>query len=293
LLGEILAHAAWRLGNLLDIRPKREFVAGHLVGSVSLPVAAAPDAATVDACLPSIFLPPRHEPLVLIAGSRTLGEAVGEHLVRRGRQQPLVAAFAPADWRELPSDAVATGESRRHLWRPSPFLEQHLELLPPPAAGPVLDLACGSGRAAVWLAERGFHVTGVDRQAEALGYGERLAASRGVHCEFINRDLRDLDRVPRGPWAVVLVFRYLHRPLLARLTALLKPGGVALIRTFRHQPGFGGPPSRRHRLEAGELPQYFPPDLFEVLIHEENLDPDGRPAAGIVARRHRPTKRAI
>jgi SAM-dependent methyltransferase len=161
----------------------------------------------------------------------------------------------------------------------------HEDLLPPAAAGPVLDLGCGSGRAAVWLAERGYRVTGIDWQPEALELGRELAASRGVHCTFTAGDLRDPETVMAGPWAVVLNFRYLERPLLAQVPSLLIPGGVCLLRTFRDAPGYAGHPHRRHRLERGELLKCFPAGQFSILAHEEGFDPDGRPAAGVAARR--------
>jgi hypothetical protein len=65
----------------------------------------------------------------------------------------------------------------------------------------------------------------------------------------------------------------------------LRPGGVAVVRTFRHAPGWTGPPRRRHRLERGELLRIFDRGRFDVLAHAEDFDGDGRPAAGIVARR--------
>ena len=58
-----------------------------------------------------------------------------------------------------------------------------------------------------------------------------------------------------------------------------------MVRTFRDAPGYEGHPRPRHRLARGELLQYFATGVFEILAHEEGHDPDGRPAAGIVARK--------
>lgn len=185
----------------------------------------------------------------------------------------------------LPEGMLATGPGRGHLWSPPPWLERHLDLLPPSALGPVVDLGCGSGRAAVYLAERGYRVTGLDWQPEALEMGGQLAQSRGVSCDFLQVDLRNTAEVPAGPWSVILNFRYLQRDLLGRFHSLLKPGGMALVSTFREAAGYTGHPQPRHRLARGELLQYFPRGLFEVLAHEVGFDPDGRPSEGIVARR--------
>src|SRR5687768_11149852 len=91
-----------------------------------------------------------------------------------------------------------------------------------PAGGRVLDVACGGGRHARWLAARGHAVDAVDRDAEALS---RLAGVPGVtsHCADIEG----------GPWpfepgvyAGVVVANYLHRPLFPDLVAALARGGV-------------------------------------------------------------------
>ncbi len=283
-------HQAWHLGNLLDIRPEQDFIARHLVGSVSIPVVVTgvetPSSSLLEECLPSIFLPPRHEPLAVIGGSSTLAVGVCEHLAARGRVDMFPFSVADRQWHRLPPDLIVSGRSRGHLWRPPPFLERYEHLLPPPAAGPVLDLACGSGRAAVWLAERGYRVTGIDWQPEALQGARRLAASRGVVCDFYAGDLRDTAQIPAEHWSILLMFRYLQRDLLAWFETNLAPAGVAVIQTFRYVPGHQGLPRRRHCLESDELPGYFPGDSFRILAYEENCDPDGRPAAGILVRRN-------
>jgi SAM-dependent methyltransferase len=270
---------------ILDIRPAEEFTASHLPGAVSHPVTPPPPGAGADAHfereLPSIFLPPREVPLQVVGSVAGLATALAVHLQGRGRAPVSALAFG-----DLPRATVlVTGASRGHLWQPPPWLSAHAGLLPPPVKGRVLDLACGSGRAAVWLAERGYRVVGVDWQPEALALGRRLAASRRVSVAWRLSDLRQPAAWPPGPWAVVLNFRYLQRDLLRRLATELVPGGVAFVRTFRAAPGYVGHPQPRHRLVAGELCRAFPAGLCEILAHEESHDPDGRPAAGIVARR--------
>ena len=281
--------AGWRARRILDIRAAEHFARLHLVGSVSLPLdGRAPQAwteAELAEAIPSIFLPPRHAPLLVLGDVPGLLQRVIEQLNARGRAPVSGLLVTEPALAGLPENLLATGPSDEVLWTPSPFLSTWSDLLPPPAVGPVLDLACGSGRSSVWLAERGYRVTGIDWQEEALGLGRQLAASRGTTCEFLRADLRDLSVVPPGPWAVVLNFRYLQRDLLARFAHWLKPGGLAVIRTFRDVPGYVGRPRQRHRLERGELLRCFPSGRFEILVHDEGHDPDGRPAAGIVARR--------
>ena len=286
-------HPAWQVPNILDIRPAEPFTAGHLRGAASLPLqmrsdwpgAAGLTSGYLAAVLPSYLLPPGYEPLAVVASDLATARRVCVLLAERGRHDLAAWSLAADEAATLPAELIATGPSNRRLWRPPVFLTEWAHLLPPPAAGKVLDLACGSGRAAVWLAQRGYRVTAVDRLPTALDRGRQLADSCGVNCRFEVADLRDSSQVPPGPWAVVLMLRYLQRDLLVSLGDLLAPAAVAVVRTFRHAEGFDGKPSHRHRLAPAELPGYFPSDRFTLLVYEENHDPDGRPAAGVVARR--------
>ncbi len=291
-LSRLQAAPGWSAGNVLDVRPGQAFRAGHLTRAASHPLEEAGDAwgrpEFLEREFPSIFLPPRHEPLLVIGTRQEETGRLAAHLAGRGRAVVTGLALSPEVAGKLPDGLKEVGPSAHCLWKPPPWLARHVGLLPPPAAGPVLDLACGSGRAVVWLAERGYRVTGIDWQQEALALGGRLADNRKVACRFLAGDLRDPTVVPVGPWAVVLNFRFRQTELLVRIPALLRAGGVALIRTFRSAPGYAGHPSGRHRLGPHELLRYFPAGSCEILAHEESHDPDGRPAAGIVARRKVP-----
>lgn len=278
---------------ILDARPAADYAAGHLRGAVSLPLAgAAATAAGLEAALPSIFLPPRHRPLLVHAASPEAAAGLARALAARGRAHVAAAAPAMAGDRPLPGlppglppGLLEGGAVRRTLWEAPAWLTRHVDVLPPPALGPVLDAGCGSGRAAVWLAARGYRVTGLDHQPEALGLQAQLAASLGVSVTGLRADLRAEGAVPAGPWAVLVNIRCLHRPLLARLHELVRPHGVAVVRGFRDAPGWAPDITAAHRLRPAELARAFAAAHWEVLSHEEGFDDDGRPAAGIVARR--------
>ncbi len=146
-LPRLIASAAWRRGNLLDLRDGPAFARGHLAGSASIPLEPmlaaahhAPAAVLADA-LPSIFLPPRHEALAVILERADLATAVAEALAARGRGEvaPVVLPGGPDV--VLPDAVRGTGPSSRVLWRPPEFLARWAHLLPPPVAGPVLDVA--------------------------------------------------------------------------------------------------------------------------------------------------------
>jgi len=109
-------------------------------------------------------------------------------------------------------------------------LADEVEGLPP---GRALDLGCGAGRSAIWLAERGWEVTGVDFSRVALERARRLARARGVVIDWVEEDLRTYEP-PESSFDLVLVL-YVHLPaqerrkVLRRVTAALRPGGALLV----------------------------------------------------------------
>ena len=271
---------------VLDARPTEMFVAAHLKGAVSWPQLSDSGAvAQLESILPSIFLPPRHRPLLVMAVTGGQAEALARALAARGRSRVSAITLDEGGLSGLPARLIESGPGRGTLWEAPVWLTDHADLLPPPALGPVLDLGCGSGRAAVWLAERGYRVTGVDWQPEALALAARLASSRGVAVATLEADVREPEALPPGAWAVVVNVRCLDRGLLARLHRLVLPGGAAVVRTFREAPGLAADVRAPHRLSASELARAFAAGHWRILAHEEGFDDDGRPAAGIVARR--------
>jgi len=277
-------HPALAKGNVLDLRPAASFVAGHVPGAFSFPLAITGGGLSAHLAreLPSFLLPARHEPMVVLADEVGPALEVARELAARGRWRTDACGLRP--------DPAATtllretGPGRPGLWSPPPFLERWVEMLPPPAAGPLLDLGCGSGRAAVWLAARGWRVTAIDHQAEALEMGRGLADRANVAVDWRLADLRRPESLPAGGWAGALMFRYLDRPLIARLPSVLATDAVVMLSTFRHAPGYVGNPQPRHRLARGEAARLWHEAGANVLVHEEGFDADGRPTAGLVAR---------
>jgi SAM-dependent methyltransferase len=116
--------------------------------------------------------------------------------------------------------------------------------------GRALDLACGAGRNAVWLAERGWSVVALDGAAEAI---KRVPAP-------IDARVFDLEQgrplpFPDESFDLVLVLFYLHRPLFAEARRVLRSGGT-LVTSALTRGRFGVAP--------GELRSFF--DDWEVRI---------------------------
>jgi len=155
-----------------------------------------------------------------------------------------------------------------------------------PAGGRALDVACGRGRHALLLAAAGFEVTAVDVDAAAVA--DLRAQSRGVGLS-LHTEVRDLEgadtELGEAAFDLIVVFRYLHRPLFPALRNALRPGGLLVYETFtRAQAARGHPKNPAFLLDDRELLRLVAP--LEVLASEEG-EREGSFVARVVARRRR------
>lgn len=143
---------------------------------------------------------------------------------------------------------IATPNDQSPMIPPSPWVVAHSHHLP--AVGTVLDLACGGGRHARWLAAQNRRVFAVDRDAEALA---RLAGVAGIETAVIDLEGADWPLAGRQ-FAGIVVTNYLWRPHLGDLLALLAPGGVLIYETFMlGNEAYGRPANPDFLLRPGEL----------------------------------------
>jgi SAM-dependent methyltransferase len=145
----------------------------------------------------------------------------------------------------------------------------------------VLDLAAGSGRHALFFAERGHQVTAVDRDTARL--------PEHANIEPLAADLEDGSPWPLGNrrFAAAVITRYLHRPLMPDLLDAIEPGGVLLYETFMDgNERFGKPNRPDHLLHDGELLELVR-GRFSVTAYEARLisDPKMAMVQRIAARR--------
>jgi SAM-dependent methyltransferase len=116
---------------------------------------------------------------------------------------------------------------------PNEFLASVAARIP---AGPVLCLAEGEGRNAVFLASRGHAVTAVDQSAVGLAKAEALARSRGVPLTAVVADLSDFEIMPQAWAGIVAIFMHLPPALrgsvLARAARGLRPDGVFVMEAY-------------------------------------------------------------
>ncbi|MCG2577349.1 class I SAM-dependent methyltransferase [Dechloromonas sp. XY25] len=156
---------------------------------------------------------------------------------------------------------------------PSPWVVSHYERIP--AAGPVLDLACGSGRHARMLAEKGYAVYAVDRDAAAIAGLQGLTRIDAMQC-----DLEGADWPLTGKhFAGIVVTNYLWRPRLPDVLALLAPGGVLIYETFMlGNEAYGKPSNPEFLLRPGELREIAAAAGLREIAFEEGYTDSPKPA---------------
>ncbi len=173
-------------------------------------------------------------------------------------------AHAPSSWLVTHREAVLSADGRR-----------------------ALDVACGDGRNAAYLAELGFEVHAVDVSDVAIDAVRATAADRGLAIDASQSDL-EADGLPEGPYDVIVQINYLQRDLLASLARTLAPGGVLIVETFTRadREELGNGVGSRYLLEPGELPTLFPGleviDSREAVVQHRTRS---RAVASLVARR--------
>jgi len=167
-----------------------------------------------------------------------------------------------------------------HNLEPATFLVENFELL---TMGRVLDVAMGFGRNAVFLAEMGFEVEGVDISPEAVENALKLAQDSGVTINAETADLEGDYHIKRDHYDVIMCFNYLQRSLMPQIKEGLRPGGMVVYETFIvDQAQLGHPKNPDFLLRHNELLDMFRD--FRCLRYREGII-EGKAVAGIMAQK--------
>jgi 2-polyprenyl-3-methyl-5-hydroxy-6-metoxy-1,4-benzoquinol methylase len=173
------------------------------------------------------------------------------------------------------------------LERPSSFLAEIFAAgtwdIP---TGSALDVACGKGWNTVYLAERGFEVTGLDISSVALEEARRRARAKSLPVVFEQADLEKIQ-LPHARYDLIINFNYLQRSLVPQLRSALKTGGHVVFETYLiDQKEIGHPTNPDYLLAHNELLDLFA--SFRVLCYREGkFVENGKIAfrAGLLARK--------
>jgi SAM-dependent methyltransferase len=222
----------------LDPRPASAAAERPIPAAVAIPFDELPDR--------TYELPPS-EIEVFVVGPRDLAEQVVQWLRAHGRTARL-------DEPSLAAPGEPEGLGR--LWRPNPWLA---EITPRLAPGRALDIACGVGREAVFLASCGWEVTAMDILPDAIERARRLEQRYARGTAPVDWRVADVQRGAFHPGAeldLITGFRYLSRALLPQLAGWARPGAHLVWESFTtlHRARHGRPARDADVVHPGELP---------------------------------------
>lgn len=137
--------------------------------------------------------------------------------------------------------------------------------------GRALVVACGPGRNALYLAQHGFRVLGVDISEVAIRQARATADDRGLDAEFLVADLDEFRPEP-GDFDLITVIRYRNPDLWPRLVTALAPDGwIVAEHHMSTTNDVAGPTSPEFRLEPGELLAAF--SGLRIVHYSESIEP--------------------
>ena len=170
----------------------------------------------------------------------------------------------------------------------APLLVENLPLLQELNIGNgVLDLACGRGRNGLFLTRNKFPVTFADNSRVAI---DHIIAETGKRtdlatCWLVDFEATEAKALAEKSFDAVLVFNYLHRPLISEIRQAIRCGGLIFYETFTtEQRSFGRPSNPNFLLAKDELRNFFKD--WEILHYfEGQLSNPDRAIARLIARR--------
>lgn len=275
---------------ILDLRDIAAYQTGHLVDSTHLPF---------EALFESLNQLPAAPAELFLVGDKQQIEGASLFLDSKNYKVNgslvLNSEKDIALWQELLAGQWQTGKESKILWQPSPsvqeFVDEYLVHLKQNLDGKrplVLDIGCGGGRDAVYLAKQGCQVIAIDKEARVLKRAKQLAQANGAQVKFRGCDLNAQSCVPSNingrPFDLIIGVRYLNRELLPLLKSQLAEGGYILWQTFVDiGEALTSPKNPNYLLQPGELKQVF--SGFEVFVDRIARIEDGRPLNTFIARK--------
>lgn len=165
-------------------------------------------------------------------------------------------------------------ESMPLLRGPNKLLLELFHLLP---KGKALDIACGEGRNAIFLAKNGYSVDAIDISGVAIERGKKAAEENNVKVNFIRADLES-HQIPAEIYDLIVNFNYLQRTVVPEIKKGLKNGGVVIFETFTlEQQAIGSPKNPDFLLKPNELLKLF--EGIHIFYYREGVFEEERKKA--------------
>jgi len=272
---------------IIDLRDRQAYQSGHLIGSTWLTLELLPESLNA--------LPASPATLYLVGGKDQI-EAASVLLDAKGYQVcgslVIESEEMMAQWAQQMPGKVVSGKDSKTLWKPSPLVEEFVAKVSQgdlsfPLADQrpaVLDIACGGGRDAIFMAKSRMNVTAIDHEVKVLKRAKSLAELSGANLKFKCCDIKKSGCLPDQSYDLITVVRFLNREMFSYLLDALKPGGFVLFQTFvEGVEKFESPKNPNFILKEGELAQVFAG--FEQITDRIDFLADGRPVNSFIARK--------
>jgi tellurite methyltransferase len=265
---------------IIDVRSANSFAELHLQNSANIPFDELAER--------THELPEKNTPLNVVGQTQQLTSAT-EFLQSKGYQ---ICASQVVSIEGLnntfSTSKLTTGNQSTRFWQPASVVQTFCDKV---AVGKSnkkgLDLACGAGRDSIFLGLQGWQMTAVDSSEHALSRVTGSAKRAGIKVDCIQLDLEKniqwlLEN--KQTFDLVVIVRYLHRPLFEMIDRLLSKSGYLVYQTFMQGcEQFGSPRNPRFLLKEKELSDYF--SNYQIIYDQiEHLN-DGRPVNSFIAQK--------
>lgn len=272
---------------IIDLRSWQNYQEGHVVDATWLSWEILPESLNALPASPASFY---------LVGGRDEIEAASILLDSKGYSvSGSVVINSDEDWQkwaqQLPM-MVEQGKQSKILWKPSPLvtelvgliLSEQVKLADDSNRPDVLDIGCGGGRDAIFMAKNRMNVIAIDHEQKVLKRSKALANLSGANVKFKCCDIKKQDCLPDKQFDVITVVRFLNRESYDYIINQLKPGGVVLFQTFvEGVEAFGSPKNPNFILRKGELAEVFRD--FDIIVDRMETLSDGRPIASFIAQK--------
>jgi len=272
---------------IIDLRSFVDFKAGHIKESTSLNWEILPE---------SLNALPASPANLYLVGDKDEIEAASILLDSKGYNVTgslvIHSVQAMQDWSAQLPGLVESGSKSKILWSPCSLVSEFIDLLnqskfsfPLSDSRPnALDIGCGGGRDAIYLAKNRMNVIAIDHEPKVLKRSKALANLSGANVKFKCCDIKKAACLPEQQFDLMTVVRFLNRDIYEYIKELTRPGGFVLFQTFTQGvEAFDSPKNPNFILKTGELAQVFAG--YNIIIDRIETLTDGRPVASFLAQK--------